>query len=79
MYISGVPGTGKTATCQQVVRYLQEQQDCGQLTQFNVIQVNGMRLTDPSHVNINILQVWDFLDGIISSRVLSCEIGDIAS
>ncbi|ELU05207.1 hypothetical protein CAPTEDRAFT_227166 [Capitella teleta] len=56
MYISGVPGTGKTATCQQVVRYLQEQMDCGDLPTFKVIEVNGMRLTDPSHVNISILQ-----------------------
>jgi origin recognition complex subunit 1 len=56
MYISGVPGTGKTATCQQVVRYLQEQQDCGQLPPFKYIEVNGMRLTDPNQVYVSILQ-----------------------
>ena len=57
MYISGVPGTGKTATVHQVVRYLTEEYDSGDLPYFKFIEINGMKLTDPRQAHVAILQV----------------------
>ena len=39
MYVSGVPGTGKTATVNEVVRMLRESQTEGDLPDFKLIQV----------------------------------------
>ena len=36
MYVSGVPGTGKTATMREVVRSLQEAVQTGDLPEFQV-------------------------------------------
>ena len=57
MYISGVPGTGKTATVHQVVRTLKEDYEAGDIDRFQFIEVNGMKLTDPHQANVQILQV----------------------
>ncbi|KAJ3327391.1 Origin recognition complex, subunit 1 [Blyttiomyces sp. JEL0837] len=48
IYISGVPGTGKTATVRQVIKTLEStfsitQEDAA----FNYYEINGMKLTDP--------------------------------
>lgn len=57
MYISGVPGTGKTATVHQVIRFLKEDYDAGDIPFFKYIEINGMRLTDPHHAHVQILKV----------------------
>lgn len=57
MYISGVPGTGKTATVRQVVSILNEEHSSGDLPYFKFVEVNGMRITDPHQVNVQILMV----------------------
>ncbi|TKR83139.1 hypothetical protein L596_016776 [Steinernema carpocapsae] len=44
MYISGVPGTGKTATVLQVARMYEEQKSS---PKFHFIHVNAMELSDP--------------------------------
>ena len=62
MYISGVPGTGKTATVHQVVRSLRQEYDSGDLPYFQFIEVNGMRLTDPRQAHVQILRVSRPLD-----------------
>ena len=41
MYISGVPGTGKTATVMEVIRNLKEQAEEGELPDFDFIDING--------------------------------------
>lgn len=73
MYISGVPGTGKTATVHEVVRCLQQAAQANDVPPFQYIEVNGMKLTEPHQVYVQILQVsktvWAFwkielLDGI---------------
>ncbi|KAK7502257.1 hypothetical protein BaRGS_00006621 [Batillaria attramentaria] len=56
MYISGVPGTGKTATVKEVVRTLNQAYDSGDLPKFNFIEVNGMRLTEPRQAYVQILK-----------------------
>ena len=41
MYISGVPGTGKTATVMEVIRTLKEHAAEGELPDFDFIEING--------------------------------------
>ncbi|KAI7861675.1 P-loop containing nucleoside triphosphate hydrolase protein [Spinellus fusiger] len=48
LYISGVPGTGKTATVLDVIRHLQHKSDTEQLPAFDFVEINGMKLTDPN-------------------------------
>ena len=47
LYISGVPGAGKTATVREVIRTLQDSADQGDVRPFQFIELNGMKLTDP--------------------------------
>lgn len=54
MYISGLPGTGKTATVTKVIQSLQEQVDQHQLPEFEFIDINGMRLTEPQQAYVQI-------------------------
>ncbi|ESN93994.1 hypothetical protein HELRODRAFT_103086 [Helobdella robusta] len=56
MYISGVPGTGKTATVRQVMSILHDEHLSGDLAMFKYIEVNGMKLVDPHHANVEILK-----------------------
>ncbi|XP_075901279.1 origin recognition complex subunit 1 isoform X1 [Nelusetta ayraudi] len=56
MYISGVPGTGKTATVQEVIRCLQTAADDDQIPPFSFVEVNGMKMTDPHQAYVQILQ-----------------------
>ncbi|XP_072387920.1 uncharacterized protein [Diabrotica undecimpunctata] len=53
MYISGVPGTGKTATVTSVMRQLESNKD---VPKFTFINVNGMRLTEPRQAYVEILK-----------------------
>lgn len=55
MYISGVPGTGKTATTTAVIRALKEEADNGEIPAFEFVEINGMRITEPrkAYVEIN--------------------------
>ena len=57
MYISGVPGTGKTATVHEVIRSLQRASDADDIPAFNFIEINGMKMTDPHQAYVQILQV----------------------
>ncbi|KAF0873927.1 ORC1 protein, partial [Crocuta crocuta] len=56
MYISGVPGTGKTATVHEVIRCLQQAAQENDVPPFQYIEVNGMKLTEPHQVYVQILQ-----------------------
>merc|ERR1719187_2723501 len=58
MYISGVPGTGKTATVKEVIRYLRENDD--DLPEFTFHELNGMRLTCPEQAYT---EMWKMLTG----------------
>jgi len=57
-YISGVPGTGKTATVMEVIRYLQENKE--DYPEFNFCAMNGMRLTSPEQAYV---EMWQQLTG----------------
>ncbi|XP_035268364.1 origin recognition complex subunit 1 isoform X2 [Anguilla anguilla] len=56
MYISGVPGTGKTATVLEVIRCLQHAADQDEIPSFRFIEINGMKMTDPHQAYVQILQ-----------------------
>ncbi|KFW12692.1 PREDICTED: origin recognition complex subunit 1 [Eurypyga helias] len=57
MYISGVPGTGKTATVHEVVRCLQQAAENDDLPSFQFVEINGMKLTDPHQAYVQILEL----------------------
>uniref|UniRef100_A0A8C8VE66 Origin recognition complex subunit 1 n=1 Tax=Pelusios castaneus TaxID=367368 RepID=A0A8C8VE66_9SAUR len=57
MYISGVPGTGKTATVHEVIHCLQQAAENDELPSFQLIEINGMKLTDPHQAYVQILQL----------------------
>ncbi|KAJ4447105.1 hypothetical protein ANN_09105 [Periplaneta americana] len=56
MYISGVPGTGKTATVKELVRSLQQAVSRGDLPAFEFVELNGMRLTEPRQAYVQLLK-----------------------
>ena len=55
MYISGVPGTGKTATLCEVKRKLNE--EAKNLPKFKFIEINGMKLAQPNRFCSHFLMV----------------------
>ncbi|TDG46374.1 hypothetical protein AWZ03_007148 [Drosophila navojoa] len=54
MYVSGVPGTGKTATVTGVIRTLQRLVEKDELPAFDFLEINGMRLTEPRQAYVQI-------------------------
>lgn len=56
IYISGVPGTGKTATVNEVIRCLKRSVTKGKLDDFDFIEINGMKLTEPRQAYVQILK-----------------------
>lgn len=57
LYISGVPGTGKTATVFEVMRYLNEAKGEESIPDFKFIAINGMKLTQPHQAFVQIYKV----------------------
>ncbi|XP_054835219.1 origin recognition complex subunit 1 [Eublepharis macularius] len=57
MYISGVPGTGKTATVHEVIHCLQQAAENDELPSFQFIEINGMKLTEPQQAYVQILNL----------------------
>ncbi len=45
--ISGVPGTGKTATVQSVVGELMRKRELDEIPGFEYLEMNGMKISDP--------------------------------
>lgn len=60
IYISGTPGTGKTATVREVVSRLDEAVRSDELDDFIFVEINGMKITDP-HQAYSLL--WEALKG----------------
>ncbi|XP_077189856.1 origin recognition complex subunit 1 isoform X2 [Paroedura picta] len=57
MYISGVPGTGKTATVHEVIHCLQQAAENNEIPSFQFIEINGMKLTEPQQAYVQILKL----------------------
>jgi len=49
LYVSGLPGTGKTATVFEVVRLLEQEVKSGTLPYFKFVHLNAMQLTHALH------------------------------
>ncbi|RDL42026.1 p-loop containing nucleoside triphosphate hydrolase [Venustampulla echinocandica] len=60
IYISGTPGTGKTATVREVVAQLNTSVMADELDDFIFVEINGMKVTDP-HQSYSLL--WEALKG----------------
>ncbi|KAI1435042.1 P-loop containing nucleoside triphosphate hydrolase protein [Xylaria sp. CBS 124048] len=60
IYISGTPGTGKTATVREVVSRLDQAVRSDELDDFIFVEINGMKITDP-HQSYCLL--WEALRG----------------
>ncbi|KAJ9613023.1 Origin recognition complex, subunit 1 [Cladophialophora chaetospira] len=60
IYISGTPGTGKTATVREVVTSLHQAVVNEELDDFNFVEINGMKVTEP-HQSYSLL--WEALKG----------------
>ncbi|KAK4230710.1 P-loop containing nucleoside triphosphate hydrolase protein [Podospora fimiseda] len=58
IYISGTPGTGKTATVREVVSHLDAAVRADELDDFIFVEINGMKITDP-HQSYSLL--WEAL------------------
>lgn len=48
VYVSGVPGTGKTATVREVIRSLTSRAERNEMNPFSFVEINGMKLADAS-------------------------------
>ncbi|KAF9075123.1 P-loop containing nucleoside triphosphate hydrolase protein [Rhodocollybia butyracea] len=48
IYISGVPGTGKTATVHAVIRELKRLAEDNEVNPFTYCEINGLRIPEPS-------------------------------
>ena len=60
IYISGTPGTGKTATVREVVAQLSLAVQSEEIDDFSFVEINGMKVTDP-HQSYSLL--WEALKG----------------
>ncbi|KAK9830101.1 hypothetical protein WJX72_009780 [[Myrmecia] bisecta] len=49
LYVSGVPGTGKTATVLEVMRKLKRKVSAKELAPFQFVEINSLRLPSPQH------------------------------
>ncbi|KAL5290488.1 ORC1 family protein [Megaselia abdita] len=75
IYVSGVPGTGKTATVTGVIRELQKEVKRDELLPFDFIEINGMRLTEPRQAYVEIYKKltgktlsWEHAHSLLEKR-----------
>ncbi|CAO1401549.1 unnamed protein product [Diamesa serratosioi] len=54
MYVSGTPGTGKTATVTEVIKALKCEVAKDTLPAFDFVEINGMRITEPRKAYVQI-------------------------
>ena len=71
LYVSGVPGTGKTATVLEVVRSLRRKAEAGQLPAFQFVELNSLRLPSPQHAYSHLYEVTI----VIYSNKKACQPG----
>jgi len=57
LYVSGVPGTGKTATVLETIRSLRRKTEAGQLPAFQFVDINSLRLPSPQHAYTHLYEV----------------------
>ena len=60
VYVSGVPGMGKTATIKDVVQQMTESQSLGEIKPFSYVELNGLKLLNP---NVAYEVLWEHISG----------------
>ncbi|KAF5092404.1 hypothetical protein D0Z00_004603 [Geotrichum galactomycetum] len=60
IYVSGTPGTGKTATVREVISQLQLRCEEGELAEFAFLEINGMKLINPQEAYETL---WEEISG----------------
>eukprot|EP00043_Microstomoeca_roanoka_P013905 m.136928 g.136928 ORF g.136928 m.136928 type:complete len:807 (-) comp15879_c0_seq1:157-2577(-) len=70
MFVSGVPGTGKTASIRAVARELQSQLTSGTMPFFTFVEINGMALTTPKQAYV---ELWHALSENKESNVTAAQ------
>ncbi|RCI11440.1 hypothetical protein L249_7332 [Ophiocordyceps polyrhachis-furcata BCC 54312] len=71
IYISGTPGTGKTATVREVIARLEDAVGSDELDDFIFVEINGMKITDP-HQSYALL--WEALKGQRTSQAQALDL-----
>ncbi|XP_025990968.1 origin recognition complex subunit 1 isoform X2 [Solenopsis invicta] len=56
IYINGVPGTGKTATVNEIVKCLKRSVEKDKLVYFDFVEINGMKLSEPRQAYVQIFK-----------------------
>lgn len=69
LYISGVPGTGKTATVHAVIKELTRKAEEGDLPPFSYVEINGLKVPTPQHAYVTL---WEAISG--QQRVSSTKV-----
>ena len=57
LYVSGVPGTGKTASVLEVMAGAKARVKAGSLPGFQFVEINVLRLPSPHHAYTRLLEV----------------------
>ena len=70
LYISGTPGTGKTATVLEVMRKLRGGTHRDEIPAFQFVEINGLRLPTPHHAYA---YLWEALTGQHTSPTKAAE------
>ncbi len=70
-YISGTPGTGKTATVREAIQQLHLRVDHGELDDFKYIEINGMKIADPNQAYS---LLWENLSGKRVAPAQACSL-----
>ncbi|KAI3404652.2 ORC1 [Candida oxycetoniae] len=62
IYVSGVPGMGKTATIKEVIRQMSElaDTDTGEIGKFDFLEINGLKLLSPT---VAYCMLWEQITG----------------
>lgn len=57
LYVSGVPGTGKTASVLEVIKGLRKAVEIDSLPNFQFVELNSLRLPSPQHIYTHLFEV----------------------
>ena len=70
LYVSGVPGTGKTASVLEVMKGLRKAVEAEDLPNFQFVELNSLRLPSAQHIYTHLFEVSPIM--IIVLHVAAC-------
>ena len=68
LYVSGVPGTGKTASVLEVMKGLRKAVEAEDLPNFQFVELNSLRLPSAQHIYTHLLEVCPIM--IVASHAI---------